>query len=461
MTEPVFDLRSYLSGNVWPALPSQRGAQLLSLLFQMADTQWWPAERIIEHQLLQLQQLLRHAYGSVPFYRQRFDAAGFRPTGSSTLPDLRVLPLLTRRDVQTAGEALISRAIPAQFGRVAEMQTSGSTGEPVKVRNTEVDQLMWEAITLRDHEWHRRDLTGKLASIRVFLKGGGEPPEGTFADNWGAPAAEVYVTGPMALLSLATDLGTQARWLLQQEPDYLLTYPTNLAALIEHFSARGIRLRRLREVRTVGETVTPDLRAACRDNWGVPLVDLYSSQEVGCIALQCPASEQYHVMAESVLVEIIDADGNPCRPGEIGRLVATKLHNFATPLIRYELRDYAEAGTVCPCGRGLPTIARILGRSRNMLVLPTGERHWPLVGFNRYREIAPIRQYQLVQHTLQDIEVRLVVDRRLTGDEEARLTHVIQAALGYPFRLNFVYFPGEIPRGAGGKFEEFVSVFEA
>jgi len=140
--------------------------------------------------------------------------------------------------------------------------------------------------------------------------------------------------------------------------------------------------------------------------------------------------------------------------------VATSLHNFAIPLIRYDLRDHAEAGGPCPCGRGLPTIARILGRNRNMLRLPGGGERWPLVGFDRYREIAPIRQYQLIQHTLEEIEARFVTDRALSEDEEARLGAVIRSALGHPFRVSFTYFESEIPRGAGGKFEEFVSRVE-
>jgi phenylacetate-CoA ligase len=457
MPAPIYNMRSHLGGIEWPAIPSQRGALLLSLLYQFDKTQWWPAQRMIEHQLQQLLQLLRHAYATVPFYRQRFDAIGFRPGARLTLTDFCNLPLLTRRDIQNAGTDLRSTAVPGDFGGIVEMQTSGSTGEPVKLSSTGLDQLLWEVITLRDHHWHERDLFGKLASIRVFHQGGSEPPDGTLADNWGAPTSEIYATGPMVLLSLGTDIGTQARWLMRHEPDYLLTYPTNLAALIAHFRVRKEHLRRLRAVRTIGETVTPALRAACLDDWGVPLTDLYSSQELGYIALQCPVSGQYHVMAESILVEIIDADGQRCQPGEIGRLVVSKLHNYATPVIRYELRDYAEVGAPCPCGRGLPTLARILGRSRNMLTLPTGEQRWPLVGFNRYREIAPIRQYQLIQRTLQDIEARFVVDRPLGGDEEERLAAVIREALGHSYRLSFKYFPGEIPRGPGGKFEEFVS----
>jgi phenylacetate-CoA ligase len=77
-----------------------------------------------------------------------------------------------------------------------------------------------------------------------------------------------------------------------------------------------------------------------------------------------------------------------------------------------------------------------------------------------YREIAPVRQYQFVQHTLEDIEVRFVVDRPLTAAEEEQLGGVIHSALGHPFRLKFTYLAGEIPRSPSGKFEEFISRIE-
>ena len=457
MADPIAGMRSHLNGVSWPALPSGRGANLLSLLYQFDQTQWWTADRLIEHQLRQLQSLLRHAGETVPFYQGRFATLGFTPGGTLTPGDWRALPILTRGDIQSAGAAMASTRLPPEYAPTIETQTSGAVGQPVKVRATQLDVLLWEAMTLRDHLWHQRDFSGKLAVIRPMTGEAGAPPHGTDCGDWGVPASYLYATGPMALMSLNTDIATQAEWLKRKDPDYLLTFPNNLMALIKHFSARGERLRSLRAVRTVSEMVTPELRAACRESWNVPITDSYSSQELGYIALQCPQTGQYHVMSESVLVEILAADGRPCGPGETGRLVVTSLHNFAMPLIRYDLRDYAEAGAPCACGRGLPTIARILGRSRNMVTLPDGRQHWPLVGFMAYREIAPIRQFQLTQHTREDIEVRFVVDRPLTGDEEARLARVIQSALGHPFRLTFTYVAGEIPRSPGGKFEEFVS----
>ena len=163
----------------------------------------------------------------------------------------------------------------------------------------------------------------------------------------------------------------------------------------------------------------------------------------------------YHIMSESLLVEVLDEHGNPCLPGQVGRVVITDLHNFATPLIRYDNGDYAEAGTACPCGRGLPTLKRIAGRERNMLLLPDGRR-WPAIGNYRVREIAPIRQYQIIQRNRETIEVRLVSDTPLTDGQETRLKEVIHESLEFPFQLQFVYFPGNIPRGPGGKLEEFI-----
>ena len=448
--------KSAVAGIVWPALPDAQAAQRMSLLWQFEQSERWAADLLQHHQLQQLALVIDHARRTVPFYSDRLAAAGWRSGEALTLAQFRTLPLLTRRDIQDAGIALHSTAIPPQFGPVHENRTSGASGQPVQVLRTALDALLWQLNTLRDHYWHQRDQSLKLAAIRALAPGVADAPHGITAPGWGAASEALCVTGPSALLTLNADIAVQATWIKRHAPGYLLTYPSNLAALLMHFSQQGERLPGLRAVLTVGETVSATLRTICRDTLGVDIEDTYSSQELGYIALQCPVSGQYHVMAESVLVEVLDAAGNPCAPGETGRLVVSSLHNYATPLIRYELRDHAVVGTPCACGRTLPTLARIAGRERNMVRLPDGTTHWPLVGFHRFREIAPLRQYQLVQRSLQSVEVRLVCDRALAATEEAQLGAVIKTALGYPFELRFVYFERELPRPANGKFEEFV-----
>jgi len=161
-----------------------------------------------------------------------------------------------------------------------------------------------------------------------------------------------------------------------------------------------------------------------------------------------------HIQSENVLVEILDARDQPCAPGQTGRLVITCLHNFATPLIRYEIGDHATVGPPCPCGRGLPVLAEILGRTRNMLVFESGEQRWPNVGLLRFRDIAPVQQCQTIQKSHTQLHVRLVVESPLTHKQEEKLIALIQSSLGFPFEIELEYLP-EIPRSKSGKYEVF------
>src|SRR5262249_50142607 len=163
-------------------------------------------------------------------------------------------------------------------------------------------------------------------------------------------------------------------------PDSLIVYPTNLDHLCRHFEKHGGAPESLKSVYTVSETLSPRVREQAQRVLGATVLDKYSSQEVGVIATECPESGLYHITAEALIVEVVKEDGPPCRIGDSGRLLITDLHNFATPLVRYDIRDFAEVGGACPCGRGLPTLKRILGRERNFLVKPDGTRNWPLIG---------------------------------------------------------------------------------
>lgn len=405
------------------------------------------------HQFRLLRVLASHAVATVPFYRQRFRAAGLDPA-TLTPEEWPRLPLLSRQELQE--EELQSRRLPPGHGRTFTTQTSGSTGQPVRITGTGFTNFFWRAFTSRDNLWQRRDLGAKLAVIR-YNPDLEIPPAGLFATNWGGRPGGSENGGQCLIHSVRTPIAQQLAWLAQHQPDYLLTYPSNLAALIEGGREQGLRLSNLREVRTISETLSPALRRLCQEEWGVKVTDTYSSQEVGYIALQCPDHPHYHLQAEGVLVEILDDAGEPCRPGEIGRVVVTALRNYATPLLRYEIRDYAEAGPPCPCGRGLPVLNRVVGRQRNMLLLPSGEKCWPITGFPRYKEVAPIRQFQFIQHSLAQVEMKLVCDRPLSGAEEARLTAIIREGLGHPFTIVFTPLP-VIPQGPNGKFEEFISL---
>lgn len=450
MTPTVADTRvplSAVSGVVWPAIPSDHGAMLLAVQQQLDDSQWWPPHVLLDAQLQQLRLLLQHVFATVPWQRQRLNACGIDPDRALSMADFRRIPIVTRRDVQAHADAMRTLQPVTSHGESREQYTSGSTGTPIRFRSNDLKQVYWHALTLRDHLWHGRDLSAKFAAIRIA----GE--QGQHA-SWGLSAGAVYGTGPGVQLGVHADLDTQCRWLLAERPEYLLSYPSNLLALARHTRERGFDLSFLRAVLTFGEALPEDLRSELRASWNVGVTDMYSAQEVGCIALQCPDAPCYHVQSESLLVEVLDERGEPCASGETGRVVVTDLHNFEMPFVRYDIGDFATVGEPCVCGRGLPVIESIAGRVRNMLVLPDGRRRFPRIGAKSIAVVAPIRQYQFAQTAPRHIEARMVVDRPLNGTEEARIREIVHGRLGYPFDVTFRYCEA-IPREASGKYEDF------
>jgi len=448
-------LKTVVEGIKWPALLSPSGAARLATLFQLEQSQWWSEEKIREHQFIQINTLLRHCVAHVPYYQQMLGKS-MPPTGINE-EQWHNIPVLTREKLQQAGNKLRTNVLPSSHGKAMIKRTSGSTGKPVETIGTDITDFFWNVFTLRDHLWHRRDFNRKLAVIRFNLSEEVKPPHGSHSKNWGPATNGVFDTGSSVMLSILTPISEQVAWLQRVDPDYLLTHPSVLTELALYCQREGIQLPSLREVRTISEALPDGLRELCKKVWGVKLVDIYSTIEIGYLAIQCPEHEHYHVQSEGVLLEVLDDDGKPCAPGEIGRVIVTDLHNYAFPLIRYEIGDYAELGGACDCGRGLTVLKRIKGRYRNILTTPSGERRYPRLGIQDLHEIVPVQQFQAVQHTLNDIEIRLVLPSPLQSEEKEKLISKFHSMLGDCFNFEIKQVDN-IARSASGKYEEFVSM---
>lgn len=432
---------SSFPGIAWPTVLQGAAATMEALQANFRESERADFEMVRQLQRQQIQILAAHAYANSPFWRARLTAAGM----GSRADWFTRLPILTRAEAKAADSALFALPVPPEHGNVHRLMTSGSTGTPLTIAKTDIANLFWCAVTLRESLWHGRDIRGKHAAIRVGAQQGS-------ASTWGRPYAG-YTTGPSVVFDARSDIDAQLDWLCAEQPTVLLSHGSNLRALALRSIERKVVLSQLREARSYSEQLPPDLREKVREAWDVPLTDLYSANEVGYVALQCPDSDLYHIQAEDVLVEIIDDDGQPCGEGESGRVIVTSLHNFATPLLRYDLGDYATAGGQCRCGRSLPTIARILGRTRNMLRLPGGRTAFPGFPLGILRKLA-VREFKMIQHSLEQLEIQLVLDRPLTNDEEAALSAAICSRLQHPFRIRLTPV-SEIPRGKSRKREDF------
>ena len=252
------------------------------------------------------------------------------------------------------------------------------------------------------------------------------------------------------------DMREQMKIIKEFQPGILLIYPNNLSIILDEMAQDGGDFSFIKHVKTIGETVHQWQRDKTRDILGLKIEDNYSSTEMGCMAMQCPDTDNYHVMTETVIVEIIKDDGEPCAPGEVGRLVVTDLHNHASPLIRYDIGDWAEAGEPCSCGRGLPTISRFIGREHSILTRPDGTRIWPIFYGAKMNDVAPVRQYQFRQKTVTSMEFRCYTEEPLTADQRVGLITLVQEALGYPYNMDLIEYRQPLPTTQRGKFQEFI-----
>ncbi|MFB3102952.1 MAG: phenylacetate--CoA ligase family protein [Alphaproteobacteria bacterium] len=430
-----------------PPVKGGRGLTVFDLADRLAQTERWPAEQLAAAQLRQASELVRYAQKMAPFYKDRLAGVVAAPDAMLTPEAFASIPLLTREDVQSARDSLFSAKLPRGHGRAFDVHTTGSSGQPVHVKSTRFSSLFNAAVTLRGHRWFARDMAGVNVSIKVVAGDRGRVKN----KGWAAGS-----TGSSFVYSNRVPVRQRHDWLLQDEPHYLQCHPSILQELIHRSLDVGAKPLRLRDVRSMGEILEPGLRALCQREWGVPVRDNYSCEELATLALTCPEHDHLHVQSERVLVEILDDKNRPCAPGEVGRVVVTGLVNFATPLIRYELGDRAIAGPPCPCGRGLGVIERIIGRERLPVILPSGDRLFPVLDAEPLLLKSGVRQYQLVQKSVEEIDIRLVADRRLTDLEASEISAHLQRNFGHPFRFNFVYVD-EISREPGGKFQIFKS----
>jgi phenylacetate-CoA ligase len=445
------DAHGELPGIDWPALLEGPAATVLALARQLEVSQWLDGATLAQRQFAQLARLVPWLAEHSPAFSRRLEAAGLDADALSSPEGFAALPPVERRWFQQE-DGIYCDAVPPGHEPVGENVTSGSTGEFLRVRRTRVSQLLWLAMVLRDHAWRRTDVSVPLTSVRAPNVGIKEFPD------WGPPTSWLFPTGPA--LSMSTRLPGHELYdrMAAFGTGNLVIYPNALGTLVDEAEARG-QLATLRAVRTVGEMVSDRLRERTRDILGLEIADAYTCQEAGYVALQCPDSGLYHLMAESLIVEVLRDDGTPCADDEIGRVVITDIHNHATPLVRYGLGDHAQVASPCPCGRGLPTVRRIVGRSRNLIRLPTGDRVWPsLGGFGPQGFLSrlPILQYQMLQTELDKLEVRLVTARPFTAEDEQILAERTRSSLGHAFRFEFRYYEGRLPLPDSGKFEDFI-----
>lgn len=325
-------------------------------------TQYLPLDELRGLQLIRLRALLAHAYANCPFYRERLDAAGVRPADVRRLEDMRDMPPLEKHEIQEQGNRMVARGWPPDD--LLPNQTGGSTGTPLRFYLSRARKCSRAAATIRHNRWAGWEPGDKAAVL------------------WGAPLDRPEITVRArcraALLRepLWLDAGnlTEARLrefhtaLHRWRPTVIQSYAGAAVLFARFLRQSGLNLYRPRSIVTSAEMLEADDRQLLEEVFDCPVFNRYGCREVSVIASECAKHSGLHVMAEGLYLEIETPVG-PAVPGEVGAILVTDLLNWAMPLIRYRIGDLGSwAAGDCACGRGLPRLAALHGRSTDFLV---------------------------------------------------------------------------------------------
>lgn len=349
----------------------------------LEQTEFLPEARLARYQQGLQRRVARHAYEHVPFYRDRLGCL-FVGGAEADLTRWHEVPIVTRAEAAAHAQEMRSPELPVTYGSIAETSTSGSTGVPLQIACNSLAAIAGNAALTRLARWWGADPAQSLADIRIHRKDPPQYPEGRAQKGWsvGHPDAVTYE------LDLTTPVVQQLEWLLRKKAPYWKTSASNTLALAYAATPEETRALGVKLIFAIAETVLPRTRDIVEEKLGAPIAAIYSCEEVGIMATQCPALTGYHIVAENAVVEILRDDGSAAAPGETGQVVVTGLYNYAMPFIRYAIGDVATAASGhCPCGRSLPMIAQIDGRTRHAFLFEDGTRVWPRLW---QLELAPV-----------------------------------------------------------------------
>lgn len=394
------------------ALPLQfynpRASQTLLMAQQIRAYEHLPPAEQQVLQRIQLHRLLSHAQKYSFFWQQRLEQARFGPD-TDALEIFEQLPILSRADLQNSFESLRAYWPTLKKEDVQTSTTSGSTGVPVRVEKAaSIYAPLYAATMWAETQWHQRDPRRKIAVLTMRAK------DTVMSSSWGHMYESLGLYGACIQRNLKDhSTASHLEWLKTHQPDYLKTSPFTAADLAQLAIEQGVHLP-IKQILSQAERVTPRQRALCQQAFGAKIIDRYSCEETGWIALQCPNHDHLHVLNATTLVEIVDENGKPCPPGTVGRVLITSLHSFAMPIIRYEVGDLAEWGPPCDCGITLPVIARLWGRTRHSVQLPSGEAVPMRFLGDDIGKMNNVRAFRVAQYKTGDIEIQIEAKNPLT-----------------------------------------------
>jgi len=378
-------------------------------LRRLIGNQWLTPAELRRLQEKKLRRLIAHAYDRVPYYRRLFDSAGLKPEDIRGVADLSRIPATSKAQlVELPLKDITARGTDPRRCRVTT--TSGTTGVPFKIYYRPKDLTRINFGWVRTYLAHGMKVWHRIGAFRGWH-------HEDIKKNW----YEYLGLWRRLTLSSGERPETWIAELRRWRPQVILGYAMTLNLLAEAISEGRVRNIRPKMIFHTSGLLHPRDRESIGRALGSKVVDIYGSDEGGCIAWECPVCAGYHINVDLVVLEILEGL-QPARPGQEGDVVITNLNSFAMPLIRYRQEDVAALSLETPsCGRGLPLMKDIQGRIDDFILLPSGKRISPHPFYWAILMVPGISQWRVVQEARDLLKVEVVAGRDFGGDGPAMI----------------------------------------
>lgn len=438
------------AGLLFPLHERLKGHDSVAIRRRLERSQWLGAAEIQREQIERLRAFLTEIGVRVPYYRGLFQRTGFDPQAVRSIADLQRLPLLTKADIRTHAESMKADG----HRTLSRYNTGGSSGQPLvfyigKGRKSHDVAAKWRAT-----RWWGVDIGDREAVIW------GSPIEHGAQDRMKALRDGLFRSTLLPAFEMSeTRLDEFVAWLRRHRPTMLFGYPSALTYIARHAEKRGTRLDDLgvKVAFVTSERLYDDQREAISRVFGCRVANGYGGRDAGFIAHECPAGGM-HLSAEDIVVEAVDNDGSPVAPGQPGELVVTELSTAEFPFVRYRTGDVGVLDDArCPCGRGLPLLRDLQGRTTDFVVAADGTVMHGLALIYILRDLPGVEGFKVTQETRQLTRVEIVPDERY--DAALVVPTVVQ---GFQRRLGAgvevqVQTVATLPRERSGKYRYIVS----
>ena len=426
-----------------------KGHPSFRILKEMEATEFLTVAEMEQLRADKLRQFLQETYANVPYIRDIMRQAGVEPSQICGPADLVRLPLMRKADVRKNREQMRSRSA----GKLTSFSTGGSTGEPLLFDLPQERIASWIACRQRVMRWWGLSAGDKEYAIW------GSPVEVTRQDRIRNLRDWLLATRLLSAFEMSEPVMSGYLDLLEKgDCRTIFAYPSSIYLLCLYAKSKGRNLRRagIKTVFVTGEILYPHQRELIAETLNCPVANGYGGRDSGFVCHECPQGGM-HIMADATIVEILDPEGRPVPEGASGEIVVTDLYSREVPFVRYATGDVgALSSRRCNCGRPLPLLENIQGRTTDFIVAPDGTILHALSVIYILREIEGIEQFKIRQKEVHRFHVQLVKNQNFKMENESRIRDGLRQRLRAPVEVTIEYVPS-IPPERSGKFRHVIS----